>query len=68
MADFCKQCSLEYFGEDFKELANLGRGRELSEGCGWTAVCEGCGFIVVNNEGECVDKGCKLHGQTEVKE
>lgn len=59
MADFCHQCSLDMFGEDFGELAGLGDGRDLGPGSGWTAICEGCGFILVDNAGNCV--ACDLH-------
>lgn len=53
MADFCKQCSIDLFGEDFKELA--GEGRRMG-------LCEGCGIVIVDPEGECVDPYCKVHG------
>ncbi len=57
MADFCKACSIELFGEDGKDLANLGGHPSL--GMGWKALCEGCGFILVNEDGECIC--CDLH-------
>jgi hypothetical protein len=64
MADFCKQCSIEIFGKDYKELAGLGDGTPLLEGQGWSALCEDCGFIVVNDEGECITPICsKQHGK-----
>lgn len=69
MADFCKQCSIDHFGEDMKDLANLGDVSTLKPGEGWTAICEGCGLTVVNNEGECILDDCSMHGtQTERKE
>ena len=58
MADFCKQCSTDIFGEDFYDLKGLGDGTELQEGYGWPALCEGCGVTVVNDEGKCIDKRC----------
>lgn len=63
MSDFCKQCSIEHFGEDLKELAGLGNGRVLPDGDGWAVICEGCGYIVVNEEGECISAGCEVHGK-----
>lgn len=42
MADFCKQCSIEHFGEDTKDLAGLGGGRKLEPDHYWIALCEGC--------------------------
>ena len=60
MSDFCKQCSIYMFGEDFKDLANLiTKDYKIA-----TVICEGCGVIEVNKEGECVTKNCfKLHGE-----
>ncbi len=63
MADFCKQCSEELFGEDFKELAGLGDGAKLEPGNGWEALCEGCGLIIVNEAGECIKPYCPKHGE-----
>ena len=64
MADFCKQCSIEIFGEDYKELANLGPKYGLMPGEGWTAICEGCGYIVVSQDGTCIAEDCVRHGTT----
>ena len=47
MADFCKDCSIELFGEDFKELANIAREGEAAQ-----VLCESCGYIWVNSKGE----------------
>lgn len=56
MADFCQQCSIEQFGEDFKDLAGLGGNSIiLEEGRGYLALCEGCGSTLVDNEGRCID-------------
>lgn len=64
MADFCKQCSLELFGEDNGDLKGLGDGRKLEPGFGWTAICEGCGFTIVDDDGACINKYCdKKHGE-----
>lgn len=52
MADFCKQCSEDMFGKDFKELAGLITEEEVKEGLGAVVVCEGCGPIRVNHLGE----------------
>jgi hypothetical protein len=59
MADFCKQCSIELFGKDFGELANLGKGRELEPDHGWLVLCEGCGPIYVDEEGNCLSVDCE---------
>jgi len=63
MADFCKQCSIELFGEDFEDLKGLGDGKVLEPGFGWSCLCEGCGSAIVNDEGECIAAHCiKKHG------
>lgn len=64
MADFCKQCSIELFGEDCKELAGLGEPlteEELKQGYGFPALCEGCGCCLVDNEGVCLGGECCSH-------
>lgn len=56
MADFCQKCSIEHFGEDFRELAGLGGGRKLEPDHYWTALCEGClhgAGCQVDEEGVC---------------
>lgn len=62
MADFCKQCSLEIFGEDFEDLKGL-----CEEGHTTFTLCEGCGFTAVNHLGVCVCVDClKEHGKPKV--
>lgn len=46
MADFCKECSINMFGQDFKELAFEGDPDEFR-----AALCESCGYIYVNRDG-----------------
>lgn len=59
MADFCKQCSLETLGEDFRDLAGL-----VEEGHCAIALCEGCGAALVDHEGRCIATDClKQHGE-----
>lgn len=53
MADFCKQCSIELFGEDFKDLAELVTEEEEAKHFVVTVLCEGCGPTDVNRAGEC---------------
>lgn len=65
MADFCQQCSIENFGEDLGDLKDLGPAEELQEGCGWGALCEGCGFTVVDQAGRCIARYCEVHGKAE---
>mgnify|MGYP003127626062 CR=1 FL=1 len=59
MADFCKQCSIDLFGEDCGDM-KLG---PLEPEHFWPVLCEGCGPTMVNEEGECVYANCDLkHG------
>lgn len=61
MADFCQQCSIEVFGEDFKDLADIARGERLLH-----TLCEGCADAIVNSVGRCVAANClKHHGDRE---
>ncbi len=57
MADFCKQCSEEMFGEDFGDLA--GMAPYDKEGLYPVVICEGCGPIQVDNEGRCISTDCE---------
>lgn len=63
MADFCKQCSIELFGEDTRDLAGLGYGLSLAPDEGFVVICEGCGYILVDEEGKCIDPFCDTHGE-----
>lgn len=64
MADFCAQCSVEMFGADEGDLKDLGDASTLEPGHGWAVICEGCGFIVVDNAGKCIASYCEKHGDT----
>lgn len=63
MADFCKQCSIELFGEDYMDLAGL-----IPETETWKyqlvyALCEGCVDALVDQTGTCLNTECgKKHG------
>ena len=51
MANYCRQCSEEYLGEDFGDFASSFKGiREVT--------CDGCGFTEVNQDGECLNPNC----------
>lgn len=60
MADFCKQCSIEMFGKDFRELAGLTTVEDTAKGLYATGViCEGCyhpGACQVDHEGTCIHR------------
>ena len=64
MADFCKQCSIDIFGEDFGELANLTKPETWKEGKAAVVICEGCGPCQVAPDGTCLSVDClKEHGK-----
>mgnify|MGYP000791625299 FL=1 len=52
MAEFCKTCSEEMFGKAGKDFAGLVSEHEFKEqGLAASVLCEGCGFIYVDNTG-----------------
>lgn len=63
MADFCKQCSIYHFGQDCGELAGLTRPEDWLQSKAAFAICEGCGPIQVDPEGNCVSKDCLRQGK-----
>ena len=52
MADFCKECSINMWGVDTKDLAGLITKEEVDKGLGVQVICEGCGFIRVDHAGK----------------
>jgi len=62
MADFCKQCSIENFGQDFGDLKDLVTEDAVKDGFFAAVICEGCGFVIVDHQGVCRDKNCEKHG------
>lgn len=63
MGDFCQQCSIEIFGKDFKELANLMPPEKYDENHGCVTICEGCWETIVDIDGKCIYKFCPKHGE-----
>jgi hypothetical protein len=51
VADFCKQCLLEEFGEDTGDLAGLISEEDSNKGFRARALCEGCGLVYVDHTG-----------------
>ena len=63
MADFCKQCSTELFGEDFRDLAGITSKEIWAGNRACIVICEGCGPIQVSPDGLCISTDClKKHG------
>lgn len=54
MADYCKQCSIELFNEDFRDFDGLISEEQVLDGQGALVVCEGCGPTLVDHEGKCI--------------
>jgi hypothetical protein len=52
VADFCKKCSIQIFGEDYGDMKGLCKEDECA-----AVLCEGCGFIYVDCNGEKIDIG-----------
>jgi hypothetical protein len=63
MADFCKQCSIDHFGQDYRELAGITLPDKWQEGLAAATICEGCGYIQVDPDGNCVTNDCLCKGQ-----
>ncbi len=61
MADFCKQCSMDMFGEDFGDMKGLGDGEPLKPGWGYQVLCEDCGPTLVDEDGKCIADCDKHH-------
>lgn len=62
MAEFCKACSIRIFGTDYKELAGITDPAEWQQGRAASALCEGCGPIQVDPDGNCVSADCMRQG------
>jgi len=58
----CKQCSIDLWGKDCGDLKGVA---PLDSSRGWPVVCEGCGPILVNSEGECLTNCVFHHGMKE---
>jgi hypothetical protein len=55
MAEFCNQCAADhgFAAGDFKGIGNPAD-LPLKPGEGFPVICEGCGFVLVDNEGNCL--------------
>ena len=74
MADFCKQCSEELFGEDFGDFTGISTERNDINRSYVSVLCEGCGPTSVNSKGECMyhkgrtSKECLADAQKESRD
>lgn len=58
MASYCKQCSEELFGKDFEDFKGLTTKEHTDQDMAALALCEGCGYIQVDTEGNCISEDC----------
>jgi hypothetical protein len=63
MAEFCKACSIKLDGKDFGGLAGITSVKSELEGLAAIVICEGCGVIQVDKEGNCISLDCLCAGQ-----
>jgi hypothetical protein len=64
MANFCRQCSIDTFGEDFEDLKGFTTESDSKNGFFVDVLCEGCGATRVDHLGECISEIClKEHGR-----
>lgn len=65
MADFCRQCSMDhFFGNDTRDLAGITTKEDMEQGLYALVICEGCGFVQVDPDGNCISRDCaKYHGK-----
>ena len=62
MADFCKQCSIKMFDQDFKELSGLIPEGLSKQGFIAEVIYEGCGPTMVDHDGNCQYSDCLEKG------
>lgn len=63
MADFCKQCSEQLFGQDFGDFKNLSPQDCLTADSFAVVLCEGCGTTQVDNSGRCIHHENEHHAE-----
>lgn len=64
MAAFCRQCSIEMFGEDYGDLSGQISKTQVEAGLAAAVLCEDCGPTLVDHKGTCVSPVCsKGHGE-----
>lgn len=64
MADFCKECARLLFGQEMPcDLHGLTSVEGWAAGKAASAICEGCGPIQVDPEGNCVTQDCLEAGK-----
>ncbi len=62
MADFCKACAKEH-GLPDGDLKGLTKPEAWADGRAAVVICEGCGVIQVDPDGNCVSADCIRAGR-----
>ena len=57
MADFCEQCA-ERLGLPSGDLKGITKKRDYKKGLSCVVICEGCGNIQVDPDGNCISEDC----------
>lgn len=67
MAEFCKQCAKDLFGDDprYNDAKGLISRQEVMDGYVMPFLCEGCGMTTVDHEGRCCTDCLEHHGPAE---
>ena len=70
MADFCRQCTTDLFGEDvINDFAGMTTKEDEKQGRFALVLCERCGPIQVNTVGGCISSDCfKNHRKISLSE
>lgn len=65
MAEFCRQCAEGHFPDSpefWNDLAGITTKGDWKRGYANVVICEGCGVIQVDPEGNCATDNCLEHG------
>ncbi len=67
MSDYCKQCSEKIFRQDFGDMKGITKPEDWAKDMAACVICEGCGHIQVDPEGNCITKDCLRRGHKNEK-
>lgn len=63
MADFCNQCAVD-LGFSPGDMKGITKPEDWTQGMSCVVLCEDCGAIQVDPEGNCISEDClKQHGK-----
>lgn len=69
MADFCRQCTIEYFGAEYadqNDMTGLQTKADDANDLVTPVLCEGCGWAAVDSAGTCIGTCAKeAHGSSQ---